>query len=114
MHELSIALSILDIASEESERLGVVPCAIHVKLGPLAGVVKEALVSAFALSTEGSSWEATELVIDEVPIMGWCDRCEADRPVASIQEFTCQECGQPVERITGGQELELTGLETFE
>ena len=42
MHELSIALAILDAASEEAERHGGgVISAIHVRLGPLAGVIKE-------------------------------------------------------------------------
>ena len=55
MHELSIAMSILDLAGEEVERQGggrVV--AIHLRLGPLAGVVKTALCSAFELAREAS------------------------------------------------------------
>ena len=43
VHELSIALSILDVAEEEMERRGNVPVeAIYLKVGPLSGVVKEA------------------------------------------------------------------------
>ena len=50
MHELSIALSILDIVEEESARRGdAAVAAIHLRLGPLSGVVKEALLSAFEL-----------------------------------------------------------------
>ena len=44
MHELSIAMSIVDMAQEEAERHGGVQVqAVHLKLGRLAGVVKEAL-----------------------------------------------------------------------
>ena len=43
MHELSIALSILDLAAEEAGRRGGRVVAVHLKLGPLSGVVKEAL-----------------------------------------------------------------------
>ena len=55
MHELSIALGIVDIAEEESGRRGgVAVLAVHVKLGPLSGVVKEALLSAYELARENS------------------------------------------------------------
>ncbi len=55
MHELSIALSILDIAEEEAgDRVGRV-AAVHLKLGPLSGVVKEALLSAYDLAREGTA-----------------------------------------------------------
>ena len=53
MHELSIAMSILDVAGEEVEHHGGARVeAIHIRLGPLAGVVKEALLSAYELASE--------------------------------------------------------------
>ena len=54
MHELSIALSIVDMAAEEAERQGGRVVAVHLKLGPLSGVVKAALLSAYELAREGS------------------------------------------------------------
>ena len=47
MHELSIAMSIIELAQEESERRGVHVSAVHLKLGALSGVVKEALLGFF-------------------------------------------------------------------
>ena len=47
MHELSIAMSIIELAQEESERRGVQVSAVHLKLGALSGVVKEALLGSF-------------------------------------------------------------------
>ena len=45
MHELSIAVSMVEMASEEALRLGAVRVnALHLKLGPLSGVVKDALL----------------------------------------------------------------------
>ena len=50
MHELSIALSIVDMAAYEMQRHdGARLHAIHLRLGPLAGVVKEALLSAYEM-----------------------------------------------------------------
>ena len=46
MHELSIAMSIVEMAEEEAAKHGGVQVtAIHLKLGALSGVVKEALLS---------------------------------------------------------------------
>ena len=53
MHELSIAMGILELTEEESEKRGGVHVdAIHVRLGPLSGVVKEALLSACYAKTD--------------------------------------------------------------
>ena len=66
MHELSIALSILDLVEEESARRGNIRVeAIHVKIGALSGVVKEALVSAYELAAERTEFESCKLVVQE-------------------------------------------------
>lgn len=67
MHELSIAISILEIAEEESGRRGnALVEAIYLKLGDLSGVVKEALSSAFELAAEQSAFPHCRLVIEEI------------------------------------------------
>ena len=46
MHELSIALSMIEMATEEALRFGDTRVnALHLKLGPLSGVVKDALTA---------------------------------------------------------------------
>jgi hydrogenase nickel incorporation protein HypA/HybF len=112
MHELSIAMSLLDVAAEEAERQGggrVI--ALHLKLGPLSGVVKEALLSAFDLAREGSEFEHTQLVIKETPILILCPECGENRPARSLQEICCDLCGTPSMDIVSGRELELTAME---
>lgn len=112
MHELSIALSILDIAAEEAERQGLANVvAIHLKLGPLAGVVKAALLSAFELAREGSAMPRVELVVEEVPVVAYCHCCESEQPTASMQEFSCSQCGTPAAELVHGDELDIVGLE---
>lgn len=112
MHELSIALSIVDVAAEEAERQGggrVV--AVHLKLGPLSGVVKEALTSAFELAREGSPLADCELIVEEVAVAAYCPACAAERPVASVQQMTCPDCGTPMPEVVRGRELEVVALE---
>ena len=112
MHELSIALGIVDIAQDESGRRGGVPVvAVHVKLGPLSGVVKEALTSAYELAREGSSVADSQLVIEETPIVIHCPKCRLDATVPSVYELCCPRCGEATADIVCGRELEVTALE---
>ena len=112
MHELSIALSILEVAEEEAQRRGGVQVeAIHLKIGPLSEVVKEALLSAYELAVEQTAFSACRLVIEEVPILVRCSSCNAERLVHSIQNFCCVECGTAASDVVTGRELQLSALE---
>jgi hydrogenase nickel incorporation protein HypA/HybF len=112
MHELSIALSILDMAAEEAQRHGGGRiCAIHLRLGPLAGVVKEALVSAYELARDAESMGNAALVIEEMPIVARCPTCRANRPVVAVDQLCCAECGTPTGDLVSGRELEVVALE---
>src|ERR1041385_9135871 len=85
MHELSIALSILEFAEEEAERRGASIEAIHVQIGALSGVVKQALISAFDMAREETPLSSCRLWIEEVSIMSHCRQCNAERLIASAQ-----------------------------
>ncbi len=112
MHELSIALSILDVAAEEAERQGGgCVTAIHLRLGPLSGVVGDALRSAYELARPTSSLPSAELVIEEVAPAAYCPRCAAERSLASPIELCCAACGTPTPDIVRGRELEVIALE---
>ena len=114
MHELSIALSILDIASEEAERQGGRVAAVHLRLGPLSGVMSRALASAYDLAREKTPLAEAELVIEEVPLVAFCAGCAAERTIASVMDLSCPVCGIPTPEIRGGRELEVVALEIVE
>lgn len=111
MHELSIALSLLDLIAEESARRGGRVVAVHLRLGPLSGVVREALASAYDLAREGTPEASAELIIEEVPIVAYCPACASERAPASAQELRCPACGAPMPEVVGGRELEVIALE---
>jgi hydrogenase nickel incorporation protein HypA/HybF len=112
MHELSIALSILEMVEDEAEKRGGIDVvAVHLKLGPLAGVVKESLASAYELAREYSPLAKTRLVIEDVPIIGYCQSCRAEREVVSVQDIRCAVCGAATPRLVSGRELEVSALE---
>jgi len=112
MHELSIALNIIELAEEELARHGELRVtAVHLRLGSLAGVVKEALLCSYEVAREGTPLAGSELVIEEVPGMIYCPTCNARRPVLSSEWFSCPECGGLASEILSGKELELVSLE---
>jgi hydrogenase nickel incorporation protein HypA/HybF len=115
MHELSIAMSIVEMAEEESaKRGGARISAVHLRLGALAGVVKEALLSSYELACEQTDMQGSRLVIEEVPIVVNCPKCLAHRNLNSIQWFVCPECNSPVSEVVHGRELQVIALEIEE
>jgi hydrogenase nickel incorporation protein HypA/HybF len=111
MHELSIAMSILDMAEEEAGRRSAEVDAIHIKLGALSGIVKEALLSAYDLARTETTLDTAQLVIEEVPVVIYCPRCQAPRSVRSIQQLACSECETLSSEILQGRELQVVALE---
>jgi hydrogenase nickel incorporation protein HypA/HybF len=112
VHELSIALSLLDLVEQEAARHGGGRVTvIHVQLGALCGLVKESLVSAFKLARAGTPLEDADLVVEEVALWAYCLQCECERPVGSVQKMRCSVCDSDVCRLTRGLELELVSLE---
>ena len=112
MHELSIAMSIIEGAYREAMiRGGARVHAVHLKLGPLSGVVKDALLFSYELACEGTPLDGSELIIDEVPVVVYCPNCETDKMLDSIQRFCCPTCGTLTPNVVSGKELELVAIE---
>jgi hydrogenase nickel incorporation protein HypA/HybF len=66
MHEMSIALSVIELASEELQRLdGVNVRALHLRVGKLSAVVPDALRFSFDLAARGTPFENARLEIEE-------------------------------------------------
>jgi hydrogenase nickel incorporation protein HypA/HybF len=114
MHELSIAMSIVEVAEEEAERRGVQINAVHLRLGALSGVVKEALLSCYEMACEGTPLQGSRLLVEDVAVVIFCSPCQAQRPLNSMQLFCCPECGTPCSEIVQGKELEVFALEVEE
>jgi len=112
MHELSIAMSIVEFAEEEAERRGSARVtAVYLRLGAFAGVVKEALLSSYEMACSDTRLAGSRLVVEEVPLLVYCSACDARRPVDENHWFACSACGAPTPEIVQGKELEVTGLE---
>jgi hydrogenase nickel incorporation protein HypA/HybF len=111
MHELTIAASIVELAQEEAAKRGVRVLAVHVKLGPLSGVVRHALLGSYEIACAGTPLECSRLVVEDAPIVIFCRQCSQQRTVASMQWMRCPECGVPAPEVLQGAELQVTALE---
>lgn len=114
MHELSIAMSIVDAAVEESQRRGVQVSAVHLRVGALSGVVKDALLFSYEVACQDTPLEGSQLIVEELPVIVFCAQCQKERVLQSVQLFQCPECGTPTMDVRQGKELEVFALEVQE
>jgi hydrogenase nickel incorporation protein HypA/HybF len=112
MHELSIAMSMIEMATQEAAQQGNARvCALHLKLGPLSGVVKDALLFSWDVASQGTPLENSRLVIEEVPVIVYCPECDREQIIESIQRFCCPLCGTLTPTVIQGKELLVVALE---
>ncbi len=105
-------MSIVDVAEQQAEQSGAARVlAVNLRLGRLAGVSKDALLFSYQLACENTPLAGSRLVIEEVPGLIFCGKCEAQRPVRSPEWFRCPECDSLASEIVQGKELEVVSLE---
>jgi hydrogenase nickel incorporation protein HypA/HybF len=111
MHELSIALSIVDGALEELHKHGGKEAsAVHMRIGRLSGVDNDALLFSYGIACQDTSLAHSHLIIESVEVVIFCPCCAAERPTLSFPLMTCAECGSFAQRVVHGEELEITGM----
>ncbi|GAC1585840.1 MAG: hydrogenase maturation nickel metallochaperone HypA [Candidatus Velthaea sp.] len=114
MHELSIALSLLDEIDAVATREGATHVAsVRLRVGRLSGVACDALRFSWELARAESVAADATLVIDEVPVTVWCDACKRESPPRDGAGLTCSLCGAVAPSIVRGRELELVAMEVF-
>ena len=114
MHELSIAMSILEAAQRETAlRQGAELRKIAVRVGELAGVDPEALRFTFEMITKETEFDQIELELDTIARTHRCADCGAEFAVKD-GEFVCPRCGSSETSFLRGDELEIAYLELEE
>lgn len=105
MHELGIAMRIVDIASDVAKANGVQAIeAIHVDIGRLTGVVPEALLFSFEAAANNTPMANARLLMNMIPGKARCNHCHT---VFSPEYFfmVCTACGTTNCDIINGMEL---------
>ena len=109
MHELSIAMSIIEGASQEAMSRGAAKVeVVHLKLGALSGVVKDALLFSYELACEGTLLSGSQLLIEDVPVVVYCSNCAEEKTLDGIQRFCCPTCGTLTPDIVRGKRIRIS------
>lgn len=112
MHELSIAYSLVELASQSAREAGATRVhAVHLRLGALSGVVRGALEFSYEIATADTPLAGSALVIRELPVLIYCANCAQDVELASVQRFRCPHCDTTSGEIRQGRELEIEFIE---
>lgn len=111
MHELSIAMSIVDAALDEAQRRAVRVSAVHLRLGALSGVVKDALLFSYEMVCQDTVLQGSSLIVEDIPVAIFCAQCQKERTLTSVQSFACPVCGTPTMDVRQGKELEVFAIE---
>ena len=85
---------------------------VWVRLGLLSGVVPEALEFAFTAMSPGTPAEGAELLFETEPGRFVCAGCgELD---LKRLDFSCPQCGGPLQLLRAGRDLFLCGVEPMD
>lgn len=111
MHELSLVAGLFDTLEEtvrehRARRITLV----RLKVGKLAGVVPDLLVSAFDAYKKGTVAGESSLEVVEVPVRLRCRDCGGDKLDAE-GDFSCLGCGGRNVEIIEGRELVVERIE---
>lgn len=112
MHELSIAASLVESVEQAARQAGAQRVTqVFLRLGVLSGVARDALLFSYDIATAGTLLAGSRLIIEDVPVVVHCERCQRDVTLPGIQDFRCPVCGEPCATLVGGRELEIAGIE---
>ena len=107
MHEMSIAINIIDIATREAVKAKAKKVnSIDIEIGSLSGVVVEALDFALQIAVKDSILESAEVNIMEICGRAKCNQCSKEFELKDLYEI-CPLCGSPDITILQGQEMRV-------
>jgi hydrogenase nickel incorporation protein HypA/HybF len=113
MHELSVALRIVQALDEElaGEPDDLKISTVALQVGTLTGLIPEALEFSWDMATEGSLLQGSKLDIQIVNAMGYCQGCQSKQTLTNLQSMRCPICREPITQIIGGNEMEILTVE---
>lgn len=112
MHEASIALGILDVAEKQCRIAGCkIVQSISVNIGSASGVLPDALHTVFDLLKAQSIAQEATLLINEIPLGGYCSDCSIDFSTSEPFIIQCPNCKSSNFIMNKGRELDVVEIE---
>lgn len=113
MHELSVAMGIVKIAEDETQKVKAERVTlIELEIGTLAGVEFSSLDFVWPSAVKNTVLEDAERKIEVIEGKGKCVDCDT---VFNIEHYydSCPNCGSSFKGILQGKELRVKALEVI-
>ena len=108
MHEVAIAQSLIDLVVEHIPK-GRTVLSVQVKIGPLRGIVEDALRQGWQVLVQDTPLSDAEL---ELQMLQWVLKCpECGKEYESKELMVLCACGCATLHPVGGDELDLMSIE---
>jgi hydrogenase nickel incorporation protein HypA/HybF len=111
MHEMSIALGIVDIAKKEAKKANISSfSAIDLEIGTLAGIEFDSLEFVWDAAVKNTPLEHAEKTIHKINAKAQCGDCDYFFKLTNMYD-TCPKCGSFFKIVLQGKELKVKSLE---
>lgn len=111
MHELSVAMGIVNIAEKEIKKANKNKVTlIELEIGSLSGVELESLEYVWDIAVKDTVLENAEKVIDFIEAEATCLECDTNFSVKNVYD-NCPKCKSYFKDIIKGKELRVKSLE---
>ncbi len=107
MHEHSIVQSLIDAVLDKTGSRAVT--GVNLRIGPLSGVLPDALRFCFDVASAGTTLAGARLQIEEPLGRGLCRTCGNDFALTDM--FLLCPCGSADVHVVTGRELQLVSVE---
>jgi hydrogenase nickel incorporation protein HypA/HybF len=110
MHELTVAMDIIEIVLKEAETNSVSQIfEVQLKIGNLSGIDAEALQFNLKFAVKETILEHTVFTIHTVSGYGRCNSCNRDFEMQDLLS-SCPDCRKPASSIVRGREMKVLSI----
>ena len=110
MHELSIAMNVIEIADEYAAKANATAVReIEIEVGELSGVVLDALKFAMEVATQHTILEHATCHYIQIPGGARCKKCGHEYQTGNLHT-PCPECNSFEQELISGRELRVRSL----
>ena len=111
MHEMSIAQNLISIIQEEMLKNNAkVLGSVRLNIGQMSAIVPDALSFCFKVATADTALEGARLIIDIIPLKGYCQSCDKTFEIKDYA-FFCPSCNSSEIKTVSGQDLSIVEIE---
>lgn len=110
MHELSVAMNIIEIVEEHARKENVTSVhEIEIEVGHISGVIPETLEFSLEIAVKGTMLENAKRIITSIPAKAKCLDCAHEFPVDDIYTM-CPACNSFKFEFVTGRELRVMSI----